>query len=374
MGQGANPFYIEPATANIQPVLDGLGSLIKENREAKKKAAIEGELMAAVESGDPMQMAEISIKYPQYQEATKKAFGFANPSSEKAAMETYRRILSDPNNAELYLSEGIDRVTAAGGKPDMMTGDLEMFRANPEAALKAVKAGYAGVDGAGYKSLFGEGGTASQKKFKTAPGMPGYSFDESTGQFNIDPELKVQLDADAAALSVKPGMLKSKDIAGINDKVTGLTKESRGIYNSAKALDALKKNDSAGAKLAAVFKFMKAMDPSSTVRESEQGQVYAASGAAAQLAGMVNNLLGEGKLSDKGFQDLVDTSKVLANSAVTSAGLEVSSYLDVLSDKIDETSLTKMQARVPALFKLKQDASENKTKQQIGRFLVEEMP
>jgi len=161
MGQGTNPFYIEPATANIQPVLDGLGSLIKENREAKKKAAIEGELMAAVESGDPMQMAEISIKYPQYQEATEKAFGFANPSSKKAAMETYRRVLSDPENAELYFSEGIDRVTAARGKPDMMTRDRAMFRENPEAALKAVKAGYAGVDGPGYKSLFGEGGTGA---------------------------------------------------------------------------------------------------------------------------------------------------------------------------------------------------------------------
>jgi hypothetical protein len=85
------------------------------------------------------------------------------------------------------------------------------------------------------------------------------------------------------------------------------------------------------------------------LRESEQGQVYAAQGAAAALAGKLNQLIGEGALTEQGFQDVVDTAKTLANSAVEASQGEVTSYLDVLTDKITVSDYNKLKARVPEL-------------------------
>ena len=179
--------------------------------------------------------------------------------------------------------------------------------------------------------------------------MSGYSFNPSTGEYSIDPKLKAQMDADKAKAQKQAGQLTPKDIAGVNDKVTALTKDVRGIVASAKSLDGLKTRGSAASKLAAVFKFMKTLDPTSVVRESEQGQVYAAQGAAAALAGKLNQLIGEGALTEQGFQDVVDTAKTLANSAVEASQGEVASYLDVLADKITVSDYNKLKARVPEL-------------------------
>lgn len=194
--------------------------------------------------------------------------------------------------------------------------------------------------------------TAKPKEFKQGTGaMAGYSFDPTTGEYSIDPALKAELDADKESKADK-NRLTAKDVAGVNDKVTALTKDVRGIVASAKSLDNLKARGSAASKLAAVFKFMKTLDPTSVVRESEQGQVYAAQGAAASLAGQLNQLLGEGALTEQGFQDVVDTAKNLANSAVEASENEVSSYLDVLSDKLTVGDFNKLRARVPQRFEI----------------------
>lgn len=177
--------------------------------------------------------------------------------------------------------------------------------------------------------------------------MSGYVFDQQTGEFSIDPKIEKQLMVDAQKKATDEKILTPKEIAGINDKVTGLTKDVVDIEAAAKSLKGLQGTSSPAAQLAAVFKFMKALDPTSTVRESEQGMVYSAEGLAKGLSNKLNQMLGEGGLSPEGFADLVNTSSVMANSAIDSAQRSVGGYLDVLSDKIPEQDLNKLRARVP---------------------------
>ena len=155
----ANPFDVRPAAADLTPVMTGIGNIIKQNRaEAKRQAGIK-EMGDVLQSGDPMKIAEFSSKNPELRGQLKDAFGFTNRASEQAARDTYKRVLSDPDNAPQYLQEGIQQVIDAGGTPTTMTSDFDMFSQNPEGALKAIKAGYAGLDPTGYKTLFGrEGG------------------------------------------------------------------------------------------------------------------------------------------------------------------------------------------------------------------------
>lgn len=68
------------------------------------------------------------------------------------------------------------------------------------------------------------------------------------------------------------------------------------------------------------------------------------------MAGRINSLLGEGRLTESGFQDLVDTAKSLANSAVETSQREVSDYLGVLEGKMDQSDIERMKQRVPTKF------------------------
>lgn len=200
------------------------------------------------------------------------------------------------------------------------------------------------------------GGAAQQKPFQM--GENGLVFNPNTGTFSIDETAKAALEkkaADKAAEGVKLGV---KDIQGINKDVSALTSDVKGISNAAKTLGGLKESSSPAAKLAAVFAFMKSIDPTSVVRESEQGQVYSAQGAAKQLTGKLNALLGEGELSAEGFQDLVDTAELMANSAIKSSSDEITSYLDVYGDTLPEDFKGKIINRVPKMF------GDNKPKDQ----------
>ena len=144
--------------------------------------------------------------------------------------------------------------------------------------------------------------------------------------------------------------LAIKDVQGINKDITSLTKNTKEIVQAGKDLQALKARGTPAAQLAAVFKFMKALDPTSVVRESEQGMVYAAQGPAEALAGKINGLLGEGKLTEAAFSDVVDTSVDLANKTVSATSIELDNFLNTY-DLTDEQR-EKFDARIPIEIKI----------------------
>lgn len=216
----------------------------------------------------------------------------------------------------------------------------------------------------------------SKQQVKTE-GLEGYVFDPATGSLSIDPNVSKML-SDKAGLAASSGVeLDVKDKQGINKDVTALLKATSGIVGSAKSLEGLKKSSSSAAKLAAVFSFMKAMDPSSTVRESEQGQVYDAEGAAKGIANKVNALMGEGGLSAEGFQDLVNTANNLANTAIDSSSSEIGGYLDAYEESIPQGFKDRLIGRVPArlgidqadskaIEKVKDDAYSDSVRKYMG--------
>jgi hypothetical protein len=184
--------------------------------------------------------------------------------------------------------------------------------------------------------------------------LAGLTFNKTTGTYLPNPEVQRVLEekANKAALqaSIDDGKINAKGRQGINKDVTALTSESQGIFAAATSLDDLKANASASSKLAAVFKFMTALDPTSVVRESEQEQVYAATGAAESLAGKINGLLGEGQLTDKAFADIVATAKTLANSSIDATASSVGGYLDAYEDTIPDKFKSLLSKRVPKRF------------------------
>ena len=237
---------------------------------------------------------------------------------------------------------------------------------NPEAIATLIQQGQGVVDAAEAEGLVTtKAGRRGAAKQRGAGALEGYVFDPDTGVYTIDPVIKDVLakKAEKAIMAGKQIDLKTKQ--SINKDLTGILKDTIKIKRSAEELDRLEELKSPAAKLGAVFKFMKALDPTSVVRETEQGQVYAASGAAAQLAGSINSLLGEGKLTDKGFRDLVRTSKSIADANIESVSGEVSQLLDTFGDSLPVNFREKLEKRVPETFTSKEKVQRFQEGQRI---------
>jgi len=122
-------------------------------QEAAKKAATE-----AMQSGDPRKIREAVIQFPEIAKTMTDMFGFTNDQTKQVAKEAYRKALSDPQNAGRHLQDGISQVTQFGGRPNTMAADLQMFQQNPEAGLKNMRVGYAGIASEEeYGAMFGGG-------------------------------------------------------------------------------------------------------------------------------------------------------------------------------------------------------------------------
>ena len=75
-----------------------------------------------------MAMSNLSIKYPEYNKVIMDSFGITNERSGNASVEAYMRAINDPQNAERYLTEGIEKVRSFGGSPTNLANDPKSFR------------------------------------------------------------------------------------------------------------------------------------------------------------------------------------------------------------------------------------------------------
>ncbi|MEE9223099.1 MAG: hypothetical protein V3V40_06540 [Nitrosomonadaceae bacterium] len=272
----------------------------------------------------------------------------AQRKQEKAQrIQTYRNALISGNPKEV-----IKRQIASMQQSGQDTKSLEALLNSTDEEIKDVMLSGLAVEQPAAAQAYLAANKKPEKKYSQGSGiMAGYAFDPSTGKYTIDSDFQAMLQSNAAKMAAKE-KLGAKDVAGINDKVTALTKDVLAIHGAAKSLEGLKELSTPAAKVAAVFKFMKALDPTSTVRESELGMVYSAEGAAQGLANQINKLLGEGAISEAGFDDIINTSRNMANSAIESSRTAVSDYLSVIEDNLTPKQLQRMNARVPDMFEV----------------------
>lgn len=351
-----NEFFVQPANP-LGGLQEAIGVGLRADAERRKGEAQQQSLQQAaalIRGGDPLAISDFMVANPELREHLIRTQAHTSAQTQAGRVQALKDILLG-KPVEETMRRQIDLIQSQGGDATEAKAFLDPNLTDEQRKQKAL-AGLAIYDPQAAKS-FAEVTKVERPDFQQGAGkMAGYNFDPSTGEFSIDPTLRAQLDANATELATKEA-LSAKDVSGVNDKVTALTKDVRAVYASAEALGGLQANASAASKLAAVFKFMKSLDPTSVVRETEQGQVYSAEGAASELAGMINSLLGEGKLTEEGFKDIVRTSKVLANAAVGTSGREVGDYLGVIRDNLSPKQFEALQGRVPEAFEIEEAAA-----------------
>lgn len=163
-----------------------------------------------------------------------------------------------------------------------------------------------------------------------------------------------------ARLNERPGSeIKFSDLRGVSSDISKILNESQKVKNAASRLAKISQTKSPTDQLAAVFTFMKALDPSSVVREGEQDQARATGGITDQFISYIDRIRGEGSLPEGVFDEMVMTAKRLANQSIDDAAVEIDAFIDPLSDNLPDPFIQKTRSRVPVKFKEQPDQPQN---------------
>lgn len=169
----ASPFFVQPAQYGpaLQQAAGAVQQFGEQRQEDQRRQEAEDykqrakqAMATAFQSGDPGAIRQAVIEFPEIAETATQMFGFTNEQTEKVARETYRRALSetDPQRRAQILEGGIETVRQFGGRPSIMSRDLQMLRESPEAFERSARAGYAALaSDQEYEAMFPNVGTGS---------------------------------------------------------------------------------------------------------------------------------------------------------------------------------------------------------------------
>jgi len=258
---------------------------------------------------------------------------------------------SNPQGFITFADQRIQQIMARGGDPTQTRRIRQLAMVNPAEAIKELQSFTAAVDGS--KQLT-EKEIAETKKIEA-----------ETDKIKVE---TAQARKKLEGLAEKPD-LKLSELRNIQSDVEKLIAEPKKIRNAAARLEKIGETKTATDQLAAIFTFMKALDPTSVVREGEQEQARATGGISDQLIGFVNRIQGEGALPPEVFNEMTATAKRIANQAVTDSNREVVGFLDTFDEHLPPAIRRKTLARLPKTFE-NGDGNNTGQVQQIGRFQV----
>jgi len=195
------------------------------------------------------------------------------------------------------------------------------------------------------------GDDPDKAKYQQGTGkLAGYVFNPETGKYSVNQEIRDTLN------SITPDqVVDAKTRLQINKDLTTLTKDTKLIRNTAKDLDGLSKIKSGPASIAMIFKFMKALDPTSVVREGEFATAENSAGIPEALRNTYNKVMSGGRLGDIQSAQFVDAAKRLANSAIESSNSEITNFLNTFEDTLPKGFKDALQKRIPQPFELEAD-------------------
>ena len=123
-------------------------------------------------------------------------------------------------------------------------------------------------------------------------------------------------------------IMKTGDVNTINNGVSKLTTEYKAIRSAAKSLERLGELKTGPAQMAIIFKFMKSLDPESTVRESEYDAARDTAGIGEKAWNIAHKALNGVFLSENQVSQFIDAAKTLANAKGEDVRSTVGDYLN----------------------------------------------
>jgi hypothetical protein len=358
-GFQVNMAPLERSSMGIGSSLVDIGKAISYSRQDSQQQAQQGEaedLMRRALGGDPEAFKELTVKSPQaaMQAAEYLQSQQAGQQQQVESAEAEKLKANQDTIRKLYRIQSLPEDQQATAMQDVINNPLDDFDETDLPHMNSknleVVANQYGFDQNEIKAMFGGDKKLEQGK----GGMEGYSFDTATGEYAINPKLKARLE-EVKSLPE----LDAKTRQSINKDFTQLTSDTKLIRNTAADLDKLSKIKSGPASIAMVFKFMKALDPTSVVREGEFATAENSAGIPEALRNTYNKLMEGGRLGTKQIEQFVFTAKSLANSAIESSNTEVGDFIGTFEDTLTDGFKKALINRIPKPFDIKANKAED---------------
>lgn len=325
----------------LQQLGQQFGDQKRADAEQDELKAQRSQLQSAIKGaagGDPESMGklyelkpELAIHFQKQSERKIKEFGVEQYAKSKDAEIDWGvrwTKAKTPEEKELLVKE-------AEGNPliDIDETDLNVNETESNIGVRNMLYQHMGKDA--YEQFYGE-----KEKPLTLAEKEGFKVKRES----------IQQRRDVLVQKAKLGKgIGAKDRRAINKDFTTLISDSVDTYKAAKSLSKLNEKSTPTDQLAAIFKFMKSLDPTSVVREGEQQLAKRTGGPVDAFVGWINQLQGEGGLTPTAFRNMVNTAIALSDSATESAQTEAGAYLDSYEDTLPQKYKELLRKRLPPM-------------------------
>ncbi|STG39779.1 DNA transfer protein gp20 [Escherichia coli] len=356
--------------------LAGVADIYKQEQQQKAISAFNKVHADAWASGDPSGLFKFAQENPAFVAQAQQAFSGLNEQRNDMgdlAMRANVALSQGPEAYSKFITDNKDRLNRVGANADWM---IQTGIQNPEQLSHML-------------TTMSLGALGPEKAFAVQDKMVGRQLekgrlDESIRQADmenargwaniqnaqLDRAQRAQMHNDNVALKLQElgmkqqesGKIDPKLVRDLNSDINGF---SRIILQCAVLLTTYKPLGSATlpAQLGMIFNYMKSLDPQSVVREGEQVQVKRTDGIFGTLGNYVSQLSNGKMLNNEQVQDLINTSKLMANTEGEKFNQQMDDYLSTYGDSLPSGLTKQLQSRKAKLYEDIQQPAQQQTQQ-----------
>ncbi|WP_042019178.1 phage DNA ejection protein [Escherichia coli] len=360
--------------------LQGLGSVAQTYQAAKQQeadAAFQKEYAAAIQSGDRQQVRDLMTKYPGQLENIQSGMKWAD-EDQRNSIGTLaagaRLASSSPEAMQSWLQNNAKELTRVGVDPNSVA---QMYQQNPSGFGEFVDhLGMAALGPIDYFNVQDKMAGRQLEKGRLDESIRQADMENARGWANIqnaqlDRAQRAQMHNDNVALKLQElgmkqqesGKIDPKLVRDLNSDINGFSKNYSAMRSASDNLQALGKRNTPAAQLGMIFNYMKSLDPQSVVREGEQVQVKRTDGIFGTLGNYVSQLSNGKMLNNEQVQDLINTSKLMANTEGEKFNQQMDDYLSTYGDSLPSGLTKQLQSRKAKLYEDIQQPAQQQTQQ-----------
>lgn len=158
-----NPFYVHPGN-DLTQGLDGLGQVLAESRTAKEEqamqeaqqqriAAAQQAARQALQSDDPMLIADVAIEYPELADMMNKQAGIIDDAKKQdAATFSTQLLAASPEQRAAVYQQRIKQLSEQGRDPSHTMQSYRDYLADPDKEMRGVETLYKITNPEAYKA------------------------------------------------------------------------------------------------------------------------------------------------------------------------------------------------------------------------------
>lgn len=361
--------------------LQGLGSVAQTYQAAKQQeadAAFQKEYAAAIQSGDRQQVRDLMTKYPGQLEKIQSGMKWADEDQrdEIGNLAAGGQIASMMGGDAFskWIGNNATRLSNQGVDPQQL---LSMYQKDPQATSQLIgQYGQFALGHEKYWDLQDKMVGRQLEKGRLDESIRQADMENARGWANIqnaqlDRAQRAQMHNDNVALKLQElgmkqqesGKIDPKLVRDLNSDINGFSKNYSAMRSAADNLQALGKRNTPAAQLGMIFNYMKSLDPQSVVREGEQVQVKRTDGIFGTLGNYVSQLSNGKMLNNEQVQDLINTSKLMANTEGEKFNQQMDDYLSTYGDSLPSGLTKQLQSRKAKLYEDIQQPAQQQTQQ-----------